>query len=134
MNLALLKRYISQHPFSVTSKLEFEIVSTDIIGDKLYVRCLIGSNGEPRPRILTTAISLAEYNDWLACLLAHKWEYNLENITFLSEITFMPITRSTQVRLCSRCNKKQRRTLFDWVDTHLTVEDRREIKIRKLIQ
>ena len=73
----------------------------------------------------------------ILCLITHKWEYNVENITFVRRKSGSHLRDTavypTEVRLCLRCNKKQRKRVTDWNDTYLTVEDEREIKLRKLI-
>ena len=73
----------------------------------------------------------------ILCVLSHKWEYSLEDITFIKRKSgshlYDTIVQPTQVRLCLRCNKKQRKRVTDWIDTYLTVEEEREIKLKELI-
>ena len=62
------------------------------------------------------------------CLIKHKWEYKTEDISFFNNIT-MP----TKVRLCTRCYKKQRSLGLDWVDWKLTLEEERDIKLKRIL-
>ncbi len=73
------------------------------------------------------------------CIIKHKWEYKIEDITFSNfrelnlDGTQKEVTISNQVRLCKRCHKKQRSRGIDWVEWELTLEEERDIKLSKLV-
>ena len=66
------------------------------------------------------------------CIIKHKWEYKIEDITFSNfrelnlDGTQKEVTISNQVRLCKRCHKKQRSRGIDWVEWELTLEEEKQ--------
>jgi hypothetical protein len=68
------------------------------------------------------------------CLIKHKWEYKWEEITHWHSLNLnKKVTTPTQVRLCQRCNRKQRSRGIDWVEWSLTLEEERDIKLRNIL-
>jgi hypothetical protein len=82
---------------------------------------------------------------WL-CNIKHKWVYGVENITLLQGVyTKYLVTKPTNVRFCERCCKKQKSrwssvdslkelTSSDWVDSELTVDEKREYKLKQVLR
>ena len=84
---------------------------------------------------------------WL-CLIKHKWIYKVEDITLLKGVysnfgtgTSYEVTKTTDVRFCERCYKKQKsrwdnrwssRTNKDWVSWELNESEKRDKKLKEL--
>ncbi len=66
------------------------------------------------------------------CVIKHKWVYKNEDINFFHGIRDIEVNIPTKIRLCSRCHKKQRSRGIDWIDWELTLEELRDIKLKKL--
>ena len=71
----------------------------------------------------------------LRCLLGHKWEYYMEEITYRSSAHVYPpkeITLPTKVRCCSRCYKKQKCNIGEWTSWYLTKQEERDKKLKEI--
>ena len=66
------------------------------------------------------------------CIIKHKWVYKIEDINFFHGISGLEVNIPTNVRLCSRCHKKQRSKGIDWVDWELSLDEWREKKLKEL--
>jgi hypothetical protein len=69
------------------------------------------------------------------CVIKHKWVYKTEDINYCKShfgISGLEVNIPTNVRLCSRCHKKQRSKGIDWVDWELSLEEEREKKLKEL--
>jgi hypothetical protein len=71
------------------------------------------------------------------CLVKHKWNYFEEDIEFIRvggmKLGRDKITIPSEVRLCSRCHKKQFKRVTDWVNYYyLTVEQERNKKLTNI--
>jgi hypothetical protein len=66
------------------------------------------------------------------CVIKHKWVYKNEDINFFHGISGLEVNIPTNVRLCSRCHKKQRSKGIDWVDWELSLDEWREKKLKEL--
>lgn len=68
-----------------------------------------------------------------SCFFRHNWKYSVEDITYTrigdsNDKMIIP----TQVRLCSKCYKKQRSKGIDWTDWELSVQEERDKKLREI--
>lgn len=68
----------------------------------------------------------------LLCKLKHNWEYSTNKVSIHSKAPGAHITMN--LRICKRCYKKQVQVLDTgkWEDIELSVQELREINLKKL--
>lgn len=66
-------------------------------------------------------------------VIGHKWIYSKEDITYINLNKPNSVSVETDVRICNRCDKKQRLNPNGfWTDWSLTLEESRHIKLKNL--